>query len=76
MARLVRLIACSIVIEFGLLADTANTIHSNHVMACLDRPVHANELPLEAYVHDIHVYIYCIFAVWIACLASVTCILV
>ena len=76
MAGLLRLIARSRVIEFWLLAGTANTIHSNHVMACLDRPVHADELPLEAYVHDIHVYIHGIFAVWIACLASVTCILV
>lgn len=76
MARLLHLIACSVVIEFGLLAHATNTIHSNHVVACLDGPVHTDELPLEAYVHDIHVYIYGVFAVWIACLVSMTCVLV
>ena len=53
------------VVEFSLLADSCEAADAEHVMARLHRPVHAYELSLEPYVHDVHVDVHRVLAIWI-----------
>ena len=53
------------IVEFCLLADSCEAADAEHVMTRLHWPIHAYELSLQPYVHDVHVDVHCVLAIWI-----------
>ena len=51
------------VVEFALAACASEAAYAENVVARLHRPVDANQLALQAYVHDIHIDIHRILAI-------------
>lgn len=53
----------ALIVEFILAIDSSQAAHSEHVVTRLHGPIDTYELTLQANVHDVHVDVYCVFAV-------------
>jgi len=53
------------VTEIGFRANSGESSHAEHIVTCLHRSIDPNELTLQANVHDVHVYVHCVLAIWI-----------
>ena len=74
MAALVSLASRSGVVEVSFGANTGESAHAEHVVAGLHGSVDADELPLQSNIHDVHVDVHGVLAVWVhrlSCVASV-----
>ena len=53
------------VVELAFTVDASQTTHPDHVVTCLDGPVDTDKLSLQTNIHDIHIDIDGVLAVWI-----------
>lgn len=58
------------IVEFTLTANACEAANAEHVMTCLHWAINAYELALKPNVHDVHVDVDCVLAVWVHRLTS------
>lgn len=76
MAALVCLVSRCGVVEVGFGTYACESAHAEHVVAGLYGSIDANELPLQSNVHDVHVDVHGVLAVWVHRLSGVAGVLV